>query len=314
MGRRNFENLVLNVRLDRKQRAFQQALLVPWRQLEAGANEYVQWHSFVLWVRTISDCAGELPGLVRCELCERCPGFLEKDEAGDVRPVWKSLEEWIAAQHFRQVKAAGWFDAMMYYAYRDLRVEQGWTLSERTKTAWRQQLPPRWPTFEEWIAEITATPALEQEGTEKSRAVTAMANVNRERLTTAVSDAIERRALTLWVDCISTPLQPLDTEVLAEVQNRCPGLVSILSGESVWRTSLVIRLIRHGESQWRATARAEGWYAALRYHVAHHPRYQRLIHYRERCHDEWLRIHAISSPSFPAWLAAADAYCLGSSE
>jgi hypothetical protein len=48
----------------------------------------------------------------------------------------------------------------------------------------------------------------------------------------------------------------------------------------------------------------------LRYHVSNHLRCQRLLHYRQRCHDEWLRVRPTSLPSFPAWLASADAYCV----
>ena len=314
MAKGNFGNLVLNVRLDRKQGALQEALLVPWRQLEASADEYVRWHSFLLWVRTISESADELPAVLRSEFRERCPGFLEGDEANQHRPVWKSLEEWIAAQRFGDAKAAGWFDAMMYYAYQDLRTEQGWRLWELMKAAWRHRPPSRWPTFEEWRAQIGATHALAQEGTEKARAVAAMANVDQDTLRGAVSDVVERRALVLWVDCVSKAQQPLDAAVWSELETRCPRLTAILSAESLWRVPLLSRMIRRGESDWRSVAQRGGWYSALRYHVAHHLRYQRLLHYRQRCHDEWLRVRPISLPSFPAWLAAGDSYCVRRAE
>src|SRR5690349_2727824 len=67
MPRENLHNLVLNLQQVRKQEALQQALLVPWRQLDATVGEYVQWHSLVLWVRTISESAGELPSVLRSE-------------------------------------------------------------------------------------------------------------------------------------------------------------------------------------------------------------------------------------------------------
>jgi hypothetical protein len=220
------------------------------------------------------------------------------------------MEEWITEQYFGKAKAEGWFDALMYYAYQDLRVEQGWTLWQRTKTAWRQRTPARWPTFEEWKAETIGTHALAQEGTEKARAVAAMANVNREKLQTAVSVVLERRALVFWIDCVSRPQQALDRTLTTEVEKRCSTLLAVLSGERAWTSSLFWRLIRQGESEWRKTARAEGWYSALHYHVAHHPRYQRLKHYRQRCHDEWLTVRLSSLPPLPAWLSAADAYCV----
>ena len=311
MPRENLHNLVLNLQQVRKQEALQQAVLVPWRQLDATVGEYVQWHSFVLWVRTISESAGELPSVLRSELRERCPGFLEGYEADQQQqPLWKSLEDWIATQRFGNVKATGWFGAVMYYAYKDLRIEQGWSLWERMKVAWQQKAPSRWPTFEDWNSQIASTYTLPRQGSEKARAVAAMANVDQERLRTAVADVLDGRALALWVDCVSKPQQPLEAAVWTELQHRCPRFTAILPPESPWCAPLLSRLIRAGESDWRSVARREGWYSALRYCVAHHPRYQRFVHYRQRCHDDWLRVRPISFPSFPAWLASADVYCV----
>jgi hypothetical protein len=310
MPRENVHNLVLSLQQVQKQETLQQALLVPWRQLDATIAEYVRWHSFVLWVRTVSESAGELPSLLRSELRERCPGFLDAYGADQQRPLWKSLEDWIETQSFGNVRAAGWFGAVVYYAYKDLRVEQGWSLWERMKVAWRQKSPSRWPTFEEWNAQVASTHALLRQGTEKAWAVAALANVDQERLRTAIADVLDRRALALWVDCVSKPQQPLDEAVWTELQHRCPSFTAILPTESRWRAPLLSRLIRAGESDWRSVSRREGWYSALRYCVAHHPRYQRFVHYRQRCHDEWLTVRPISFPSFPAWLAYADAYCV----
>ena len=65
-----------------------------------------------------------------------------------------------------------------------------------------------------------------------------------------------------------------------------------------------------GEAKWRRLARDEEWYAALRYHVIHYPRYHRLVHYNQLCGVERERSRPISYPSFGEWLGAADAYCL----
>jgi hypothetical protein len=141
MARGNFDNLVFNVRLDRKQRALDDALLVLWRQLEAIVDEYVEWHTFVLWVRTIVEATGNIPNAVRSELRQRCPGFLDATEHAQHQPIWKLLEEWLAAERFAQARAEGWVDAIMYYAYKDLRVEQAWSLWERAKAGWRRTPP-----------------------------------------------------------------------------------------------------------------------------------------------------------------------------
>jgi hypothetical protein len=120
MARGNFDSLVVNVRLDRKQRALLDALLVPWRRLEERANEFVEWHSFVLWARAIVEVVGHLPDVVRSELLTRCPRFLDANEFAKRQQIWKLLEEWIAKQRFADANAGGWFDAIMYCAYKDL--------------------------------------------------------------------------------------------------------------------------------------------------------------------------------------------------
>src|SRR5437899_1401852 len=138
MAKRNSANLVLNVRRDSKQQALQGALLVPWRQLAEGAATFAEWHLIILWVRVITETTDQIPQIVRSELQSRCPGFLEYQsrEQNDGAPVWKSLEEWVTAHRFARARAEGWFGALVYYAYKDLRTEQAWTTWERTKSDW----------------------------------------------------------------------------------------------------------------------------------------------------------------------------------
>lgn len=312
MAKANFAKLVSNVRRDCKQQALQQALLVPWSLLAESAAAFAEWHIFVLWVRGMAETADHLPDIVRSGLQSRCPGFLDdqRRERRDNFPLWSSLEEWITAHYFAKAKAEGWLDALMYYAYKDLRTEQAWTSWERTKADWRHTPPLKWPTLEEWTGEVLATRRLAHSGTEKARAVEALGRVEPGRLRTAVNELIESRALALWVDSVSKPAEPLKASVFAELQRRCRGFPSV-SSDVIWAPPLFSRLLRLGESTWRARARAERWYAALRYHVVHHPRYQRLVQYNQRCHDEWSQALPNSYPSFVDWLSAADAYCTG---
>src|SRR5713226_8476739 len=229
MVKRDFEKLVLQVRLNTKQKTLQQALLVPWRRLEERVSAYVDWHTFVLWVRTIGEFEEQLPEIVRAALGARCPGFLNdeirqrEEHPREQRFLWHSLEEWIAAHQFAEVKAEGWFDAVMYYAYKNLRTEKAWSLWERTKDAWNRNRPSRWPTFEEWTAQVIATDSLTQSGTEKARAVEALAKVEPERLRRAVFELLEQRAFALWVACISRPNGAIDRLALNELHGRCPS-------------------------------------------------------------------------------------------
>jgi hypothetical protein len=117
------------------------------------------------------------------------------------------LEEWVTAHQFATARAAGWFEALMYYAYVDLRTEQAWTTWERTKADWRQAAPVRWPTLEQWTSEVLATRSLACPGTEKARAVHALGAVEVSRLKKAVTEVLESRAFALWVDAVSKPGQ-----------------------------------------------------------------------------------------------------------
>src|SRR4029077_3559481 len=125
--------------------------------------------------------------------------------------------------------------------------EQAWTSWERTKADWRRTPPPRWPTLEEWTAEVLATGSLAHSGTEKARAVDALGRVEAGRLRSAVGDLIESRALALWVDCVSKPAQPLKESVFAELQRRCPGFPVASYSDAVWALPLFSRLLRLGE-------------------------------------------------------------------
>jgi hypothetical protein len=220
------------------------------------------------------------------------------------------LDEWVADNQFSDAKTEGWFDALMYYAYKDLRTEKAWTLWERTREAWRRERPSRWPTLEEWTAQVIATDRLSQTGTEKGRAVEALPKVAPRRLSRAVLDVLESRAFALWAGCISEPNGALHEPALSAVRGRYPRLFAKEPAEPVWKKSTFFRLVRAGDAAWRRSAREEGWYPALRYHVVNHPRYHRLVHYNQRCCAEWEHARPISYPCFDEWLAAADGYCL----
>jgi hypothetical protein len=153
-----------------------------------------------------------------------------------------------------------------------------------------------------------ATASLTQPGTETARAVEALQRVEAARLRRAVAELVEWRAFALWIDSISQPNRPLEDRILSELRTRCPSFLAAFDCVLLWRVSMFYRLIRLGDAACSSAARAEKWYSALHYHVIHHPRYHRLIHYNQRCHDDWSRVQPICYPSFPAWLRAADEY------
>jgi hypothetical protein len=152
----------------------------------------------------------------------------------------------------------------MYYAHKDVRIEQAWSLWERSKADWSRTQPAQWPTFDEWKLQILGTYTLAPGITEKARVVAAMENVDRERLESAAADVMERRAVVLWADCVSKPDQPLDPSVVAEIENCCPKANTAVPVASPRLAPTLARLIRHVESEWREVARQERWYPAWR--------------------------------------------------
>jgi len=198
----------------------------------------------------------------------------------------------------------------MYYAYKDVRTEQAWSLWKHAHEDCNRTEKTQWPTFDQWKVQIARTYTLAQVSAEKSLVIAAMENVDPDTLQSAVNEVMECRAVVLWADCMSKPDQRIDPTVFTEIKKHCRAIVEVITAESLWRAPILSRLIRRVDLEWRETARQGCWCAALRYHVTNHPRYQRLLHYRQRCHDEWLTARPISFLPFPAWLACADAYCV----
>ncbi|MGD0201815.1 MAG: hypothetical protein ABSD27_13775 [Bryobacteraceae bacterium] len=96
MARRNLDGAVAHFRGDADQEALREALLIPWSRLHQSAEAYVEWHTFVLWVRAITETTEDIPENIRSALDHRCPGFLDSDRSNRGHPDWHVLEEWIA--------------------------------------------------------------------------------------------------------------------------------------------------------------------------------------------------------------------------
>jgi hypothetical protein len=102
---------------------------VLWQRLLEARNHYIDWQEFYLWVRSILEVEHRLPAWLRDVLDDRCPGFLEKEGRGADRPTSKRLlhlclEDWIEDEVFGSAKKEGWFNAVAYYAIRDLRYQR----------------------------------------------------------------------------------------------------------------------------------------------------------------------------------------------
>lgn len=309
MARSISKKLAAHLRSGAQQQAMRQALNIQWRRLEQAAAIYVDWHILVLWVRSITEFDKQLPAIVANALTERCPGFIYHREPARPQTLWQQLEGWIAEHEFGESRRAGWFDAVMYYAYKDLRTEQAWTLWESTTELWARRPPPEWPTLDEWAKKVRGTRTASQPGTGTDRAIRALFNVESERLRRAVSQVIEARAFALWVACLAEPQRRMREPALSAIRSRYPQMHH-RDHAPEWTHSTFFRLVRCGDAEWREMARKEGWYAALRYQVIHHPRYHRVVHYNQRCCAERSQAPPSFYPAFDEWLGAADAYVL----
>src|SRR4030095_6351565 len=100
MAKKDSASLVLDVRRDSKQRAMQEALLVPWQQLAQDAAAFAERHMIVLWVRIITETAEQLPEIVRATLQSRCPRVLgepEPETRGQIVLFGNRWRKWVTA-------------------------------------------------------------------------------------------------------------------------------------------------------------------------------------------------------------------------
>jgi hypothetical protein len=112
-----------------RERADDQARRIPWQRLYDARNQYIDWHEFYLWVRSILEVEGRIPGWLVEILNARCPGFIETEraltpKAAKSRPLHFRLEDWIEDHVFGFAKQEGWFNAITFYAARDPRYQR----------------------------------------------------------------------------------------------------------------------------------------------------------------------------------------------
>jgi len=309
MARTEFRERVFQLRSERRQTARQQALLVPWARLEESASAYLEWQIFALWIRAACASATRIPEAITAELRSRCPDFQGVDGCDSLTcddSFWHVLWEWIQARHFAKCKAEGWFEAVMFYAGENLRSEQLWRRWEIVSDGVSRLGPHRVPSFGEWRDQVLATYFVEQTS-ERARALAQLNRVDDCALRSAAAALIDSRALALWVASISQPDSVIPEVARQEVQKRIPAL-AVTRDRLVWSWGLFRCFVRLGNASVVARATAEDWGAVLRYHVVHHPRYHRVVHYFRRCQEAASLPGHGESVTFSAWLQAADEY------
>jgi hypothetical protein len=119
--------------------------------LAAMMDKYVDWQTFLFWLRPIMEGNKQLPPPVVAELKRRCPGFMKLSGKHRSSPQgWSSLTEYIEDRFFSSPKTNGWFTCVLKHArFHPLHVR---TLeySRRWNKDWSRNPSPSYPSFAEW--------------------------------------------------------------------------------------------------------------------------------------------------------------------
>jgi hypothetical protein len=273
----------------------QQSLKTSWRMLAEACEHLIEWRSFALWVRAIVAVEGFLPPWLREALGQRCPGILEStSNADDSHSIWLDLSVWIDERVFSSASASGWIDALHYYCGRDPRSEQIWRYWERTEDVWREQKPPRYPTFDEWHHDaLTSSPANAEIADEVARYV-------------------EWEAFTFWTRLMVERRSELPEEVKGIIEQRCPGFLNHIRNKQPsdveYSTWLWRRMLAWIETHVFADTIKLSSLNAVRDAARTHLRGERIAEYWVACSARWQKSAPTPCPGFERWLQDADLF------
>lgn len=300
-----------------RERADNESRCVPWERLLEARNRYIEWQEFYLWVRSILEVEHRVPAWLREVLDDRCPGFLEEEGRGADRPTGKRplhlrLEDWIEDKVFGSTKKEGWFNAVAYYAIRDLRYQKAEGCWSECLKKWKRVKPIRYPSFDEWKSIVSQHDSAERlsDGERKSQAHSP--RVDPDRLAHAISRYIDWEAFAYWTRPALESSAQLPGEVAGELRRRCPGFVEALAREPKLsvksRAHSWDRLMTWIADHFFRDAQNEGWFDAILTQARNHPRAIRTMEYADDC-DEAGHFHAQKSySSFQEWRKQADSY------
>ena len=298
-----------------RERADDQARRIPWQRLYDARNQYIDWQEFNLWARSILEVEKGIPDWLAEILNERCPGFLKTEKgltpkAAKNRPLPLRLEDWIDEHVFGFAKEEGWFNAITYYAIRDPRYQRAEVCWSEYVERWKKTRPLRYPSFEEWkcmAAECDETARLvasEREARSSSKLV------DPDRLSDAVSRYIDWEALAYWAQPALERCPQLPTEVVRELERRCPGFLELNARQKDSRAVSQVwqRLMLWIADHFFQDAKAEGWFNAILAQARSHPRMIRTMEYADHCDEHWSSKMPEPYPAFENWRREADSY------
>ena len=135
-------------------RAAEQAMAVEPATLESAVARVVEWELFTLWVRAVVAAEGKAPEFVISALQAKCPGFLESRTSTGHESLWADLLDWVELHVFQDATCEGWLDAVTYTARRNPQSQKGWRMWEEGQRDWRTNRPARYPSFDDWLAQM----------------------------------------------------------------------------------------------------------------------------------------------------------------
>ena len=300
-----------------RERADEQARHIPWQRLYEVRNQYIDWQEFYLWARSIFESEKRIPVWLADILQERCPGFLEAEQAlspkaRKARPLALRLEDWIDDHIFGFAKREGWFSAITYYAIREPRYQRAEVCWSECVEKWKKAKPAQYPSFEEWkgmAAQCGETAHL----TARERKARASAKlVHPDRLTQAATRYLDCEALAYWARQALERGSGPPAEVVRELDRRCPGYLDAAlkarAQESSAATQEWRRMMLWIADQFFQDAQTEGWFDAILIQVRSHPRAIRTMEYANHCDEIWDSELPSPYPSFEDWRRDADSY------
>jgi hypothetical protein len=291
----------------------EQSLRTPWRDFAKSCEQWIEWHSFALWVRAIVDTQRSVPQWLNEAIDHRCPGFPEpRTDAADGDSIWLDLSKWIEDHFFAPARHGGWVDALHYYSGQDSRSEQIWSHWTRTEAAWRERKPKNYPTFDRWRKEaLNSAPA--EAGTQLERIpVNLGSSPPPDRLAALVSQYIEWEAFAFWARLMFERHANIPAEVATVIEQRYPGFLSDLrtqpTGQTEFATWFWRELLSWIESHVFADAKDQLWLDTVRDAARTHLRGERIAAYWAYYGSQWRKNPPASDPSFEHWLREADAF------
>ena len=282
------------VAVDRRMR--EQALKVPWRDIAAALDRLIEHECFALWARAIADAELAIPEWLLASIEHWYPGFgSSRRSPRSHESVWEDLVSWIDDHICTAARDNGWIEALHYYSGQDPRSKDAWTLWALSESAWQNQKPSKYPSFEEWIQEVRSV---------------ALPNAT----AALVPRYIEGEAFAYWVRAVVESARRIPSSVAKSIEQRCPGFLGDRAvhapapGTTEYASWLWRELLGWIESHTLAEVGHSSHIEELRARARYHLRAERITAYWAECDAAWNKQPPRVYPDFEEWLRVADRF------